>query len=154
MMFRTHITIGFLAGLLMLPMLTPLNPVLFIFLALVGSAMPDIDHPESEIGRKVKIVAFLFEHRGFFHSLFATLLFYLLFIYYLGSLRYGVYVFAFVIGYFSHILSDSLTREGIMPFHPLSKFRVHGFIRTGKGFEYVLLIVVFMLSMWRLFTLN
>lgn len=152
MMFRTHIAVGFLIGLLLLPVLQPVNQILFMFLILLGAALPDIDHPESKIGSRIKVVGFLFEHRGFFHSLFAVLLVYLLLLYYMSSVSYSAYIFALVAGYLSHILADSVTKEGIMPFHPISKFRISGFIRTGRGFEYIILILVLAFSLWKLFS--
>ncbi|HLC98571.1 MAG TPA: metal-dependent hydrolase [Candidatus Nanoarchaeia archaeon] len=152
MMFRTHIAVGFLIGLFLLQILNPVNQILFIFLMLLGAALPDIDHPESKIGSKIKVVGFLFEHRGFFHSLFAVLLLYLLLLHYIDSASVGVYIFAITAGYLSHVVTDSITKEGIMPFHPISKFRVSGFIKTGRITEYVFLVIILAVSLWKLFS--
>ena len=152
MMFRTHIAVGFLIGLFLLQILNPFNQILFIFLMLLGAALPDIDHPESKIGSKIKVVGFLFEHRGFFHSLFAVLLLYLLLLHYIDSASVGVYIFAITAGYLSHVVTDSITKEGIMPFHPISKFRVSGFIKTGRITEYVFLVIILAVSLWKLFS--
>jgi inner membrane protein len=154
MMFRTHIAIGFLAGLFLIQAWNPANQLLFMFLVLLGSALPDIDHPDSKIGSKVKVIGFLFEHRGFFHSLFAALLVFLVLVYYSAGMHYGIYIYGLTVGYILHILSDSITKEGIMPFHPISKFRLNGFIRTGRGTEYIILVAVVVLSLWKLFTLT
>jgi len=152
MMFRTHIAVGFLIGLFLLQILNPVNQILFIFLMLLGAALPDIDHPESKIGSKIKVVGYLFEHRGFFHSLFAVLLLYLLLLHYIDSASVGVYIFAITAGYLSHVVTDSITKEGIMPFHPISKFRVSGFIKTGRITEYVFLVIILAVSLWKLFS--
>src|SRR3989344_152366 len=152
MMFRTHIAVGFLIGLFLLQILNPVNQILFIFLMLLGAALPDIDHPESKIDSKIKVVGFLFEHRGFFHSLFAVLLLYLLLLHYIDSASVGVYIFAITAGYLSHVVTDSITKEGIMPFHPISKFRVSGFIKTGRITEYVFLVIILAVSLWKLFS--
>ena len=152
MMFRTHIAVGFLIGLFLLQILNPVNQILFIFLMLLGAALPDIEHPESKIGSKIKVVGFLFEHRGFFHSLFAVLLLYLLLLHYIDSASVGVYIFAITAGYLSHVVTDSITKEGIMPFHPISKFRVSGFIKTGRITEYVFLVIILAVSLWKLFS--
>ncbi|MBD3313293.1 hypothetical protein GF345_02525 [Candidatus Woesearchaeota archaeon] len=154
MMFRTHIAIGFLAGLLLIQAWNPQNQILFMFLILLGSALPDIDHPDSKIGSKVKAVSFLFEHRGFFHSLFAALMIFLLLAYYVSGLTYGIYIAAVAIGYLLHMLADSLTREGIMPFHPISRFRLRGPMRTGRMVEYIIFICFIALGIWKMFTFH
>lgn len=138
MMFKTHLAFGFLLGLLGLHYVQPENQLLYMALVLFGSALPDIDHPRSVVGRKVKIVAFLFEHRGFFHSLFAVILA-------AGAAAAFLplnYAYALSLGYFSHLLIDAVTLEGIMPFHPLTRWRIHGFLRTGAFYEVVVLIAI------------
>jgi len=136
MMFLTHIAAGFLVALLGLSTFYPHNQILFLLMVLFGAALPDIDHPKSKLGRKVKVIAFLFEHRGFFHTLFALALFAflveLLF-------RQRILTYAISLGYGSHLLTDLITKEGIMPFHPLSKQRLRGFLRTGGSIEYLML---------------
>lgn len=96
----------------------------------VGGLLPDIDHPTSKIGRKVPLISgfinTLFGHRGFTHTILATILFsYMLFLlagvipngfrgYYL-PLALGLSV-----GYVSHLLLDMLTVSGIPLFYPFS----------------------------------
>ncbi len=153
-MFKTHLTAGFLLGLFLMQAWKPENQVLFMLLILLGSALPDVDHPESKIGRKVKIGAMLFEHRGFFHSLFAALFLFLLLVYYITGSGVGVYLYAVTAGYLIHIISDAFTKEGIMPFHPLSRFRLNGFIRTGRTAEYVLFAALLLAGAWKLLSLG
>ena len=133
MMFRTHLAFGFLIGLFAIQLIHPINQILFLSLVLFGSLFPDIDHPNSKIGRHFKPINFLFEHRGFFHSfLFLPLL--SLIIYYI--IKTNIYTLPILVGYSSHLISDALTKEGVMPLHPLSKFRVKGVIKTGHLFEH------------------
>ena len=142
MMFKTHVAFGFLAGILSIQYLHPLNQILFIAIVMFGALLPDIDHPQSKIGRKFKIVGFLFEHRGFFHSFLMIPLISVLIFYFTHS--YAL-IMPLGIGYGSHLISDAVTKEGIMPLHPLTKLRIRGFIRTGGALEYVLffLIIIF-----------
>jgi len=146
MMFKTHLAFGVLMALLAVQILQPTNPWLFGLLIVIASSLPDIDTPDSKIGRKVKVIGWIFEHRGFFHSLAACFLF--------SVLTYAItkntfYSIAFLIGYGSHLLMDSITKEGVMPFFPL-RFRLRGFFRTGHLLEFVVfvgmvaVIVVFM----------
>jgi len=138
MMFKTHIMFGLLAALCALSYFQPADSIFFIFFVLFGSALPDIDHPNSFIGKKTKIIAWLFEHRGFWHSLFALIPISFAFSFVLAKIN----LYALFIGYASHLIIDAATKEGIMLFHPLSKFRIRGFIHTGGLMEYVLLAVI------------
>jgi len=125
MLFRTHFAFSFLIGLLFINILNPANQILFIILVLFGSAFPDIDQPNSKIGRKIKIIGWFFRHRGIFHSIFMALI-----------ISYTIYFFtgyfsAFLIGYLSHLVIDAMTISGIAFLYPFSKKRVRGFIKTG-----------------------
>ncbi len=137
MLFKTHVVFGFLVALFGVSYFHPDNQILFAFITVFASALPDIDHPNSVVGRKFRPVSFLFEHRGFFHSFFAIALFTFLTYGLSGSVLYSS---AFLIGYASHILADAITDAGIMPFHPILKFRLKGFFRTGAAYEYILLV--------------
>jgi len=68
----THLFFSLLIGLLTYHFFN-LNPVAFILIVLISGIFPDIDHPKSKIGRKLKILSypinFIFGHRGLFHSL-------------------------------------------------------------------------------------
>ena len=135
MMFKTHIAFGFLIAVISLKFLEPANQLLFAFILMFGAAFPDIDHPRSRLGQMAWPIAHLFEHRGFFHSLFAIALFSFAAYLISGSLLYST---AFLLGYASHILADAITTQGIMPLHPILKFRLKGFFDTGKFVEYSL----------------
>ena len=59
------------------------NFLIFCLIAIFGSMVPDIDNPSSKLGKNIKIVGYVFKHRGFFHSLPALILFiFILFITY------------------------------------------------------------------------
>ena len=147
MLFYTHLAFAFLVAILSINMLHPANQILFLIILLFAAAFPDIDHPNSKLGSKVKIIPWLFEHRGFFHSLLALILFSLLGFYFINQ---KIYFYAIAIGYASHLLTDMISKQGIAPFWPFSKKRFHGFIKTGGFLEMILLIIFIILGISRL----
>lgn len=151
MLFKTHLAFGFLLGLFAIEFLNPTNQLLFITIILLSSIFPDIDHPNSKIGNKARIFSFLFEHRGFFHSLiFLVLVNIPLFLF---LKQYLIYIYAFNIGFISHLIIDIINHMGIMPFHPLSRFRIKGFVKTGRLFETLLFIVLIIIDIYKLIKL-
>lgn len=142
MMFKTHLAFGFLMGLLLLPFFSKGKTLLFMTVVLLASALPDIDHPNSKIGKNIKIIGYLFEHRGFWHSAWAIILITVLAEYFIGNF---VITAAVLIGYGSHLLIDCITKAGIMPLHPLLRWRIKGFLVTNGVIEYVIfaLIIIF-----------
>lgn len=108
----------------------------------LGSLIPDIDHPNSAVSRKVPIVpgiiSSLFGHRTFFHSLLfvalvaAGLFSFIPFMLYLG----------FLIGIVSHLIGDMMTVRGIKLFYPFGDFISFPIVfKTGGIVEYTLLVV-------------
>ena len=146
-MGMTHLALGFLSALFAMQVLSPENQILFLVLVLFGSLAPDLDHPDSKLGKRTKILAYLFEHRGFMHSIYAFSIFFFISYVLFGT---SVYLWAVPLGYLSHLISDSISKEGVMFFHPLSKARLRGFIRTGSMVEYVIFILLFGLGVWQL----
>lgn len=150
MLYRTHIAFAFFLSMLFISILSPKNQILFLVIVLITSLLPDIDHPKSKLGKHLKVIGFLFEHRGFFHSLlFLGIVYIVLFYYFPGN----IYFIPFVIGYTSHLFLDGLTRKGIMPFHPFSRMRFHGFVHTGSFLEKIFLILLVLADIYLLFTL-
>jgi len=154
MLYRTHFVFGLLFGLVFLQFFHV--DYWWVFLLLVGlfSLLPDIDSPKSKIGRKIPVIShilnFIFGHRKIFHSMFFPVGLFVLF-YLLGLSFVG---FCILIGGLSHIIGDSLTREGINFFYPLGKFKVRGFIKTGGILENVVFwvfVVVIIVYFVRLF---
>jgi len=142
MMFKTHLAFSILVVLLIL--------IFFIFLIAVSSSFPDIDSDKSKIGRKLplisKIINLIFGHRKFFHSVFIPL------ILFLALYTIGFYIsLAIFIGYLTHLLGDSITNEGIMPFYPLSKFNISGLLKTNSILEFLLFLTFSSLSLFLLY---
>jgi len=149
MLYRTHLALAFFAGMLTLPLFSPGNQILFLLIIMFSALLPDVDHPNSKIGRYLKPIGFLFEHRGFFHSIFPVILF----VFLLTTFGKNVYIWPFVIGYCSHLVGDLVTRQGIMPFHPLSRMRITGWLKTGSGMESIILVALVAVDAYLLFQL-
>ena len=147
MMFKTHLAFGFLIAIIALQFLNPTNQLLFAFILLIGAAFPDIDHPRSRLGQMAWPIAYLFEHRGFFHSFLAIAFFTFALFLISNSMLYSI---AFLLGYASHILADALTTSGIGPLHPILKFRLRGFMHTGAFYEYALFFVLMSVNIFLL----
>ena len=149
MLFRTHLVTGIFFILLFLGLAQ--NKIVFIIFGLIGIIIPDLDTKYSKFGKHIVFRPFQFfvTHRGLVHSLSFGLLvsIFLAVIFPVSSL-------GFFIGFSSHIIGDSFTREGISPFWPLKK-RSYGFINTGETMEKLIfyfllfldsLIIIFLVS--------
>ncbi|MFH1510056.1 MAG: metal-dependent hydrolase [Candidatus Woesearchaeota archaeon] len=134
MLLRTHLVAALAAGLYFQ------SPSWQLLLALIISAtVPDIDTPKSFLGKRLPIISyplkFFVGHRTLFHAVWlpAALFFFLADFH---SISLGI-----LIGYGSHLLLDSLTRQGVQPFYPL-KFRLRGPVETGGFFEGIFFILL------------
>jgi len=124
MTFRTHIAF---ATTVALPPLIYLHSIHAItaqeFISLIvtisiGSLLPDLDHTQSYISKKVplisQIIAFFTSHRGFTHSISgiiaATVTFTAIALFFSLPL---VWVVGFMVGYVLHILGDAMTVSGV-----------------------------------------
>lgn len=162
----THVVFGILtASLFGLLVGIPLTPTAFACVAL-GALLPDVDTTTSTLGRLLyPVAAFIerrFGHRSITHSLagltIAALLAYspwLIADHLPSASRYQLpatsYV-AFVIGYASHLVADSMTKSGIPLFWPNvnvqavlpgnEAYRV----RVGSPAEYIFLAILFPLT--------
>jgi inner membrane protein len=114
-----------------------------LVLAAVGSVLPDIDHPQSWIGRRIglisRLLASVVGHRGITHSLFAVALG----IYLLHQNRIGgVVTTPLVIGYVSHLAADFLTPGGLRLAWPLRRIYRLPLCRTGSITEVAFVALV------------
>ena len=124
--------------------------IVAIATAMLFSILPDIDMVKSKAGRHLQpfstILSFVFRHRGFLHSFIFVAIVYL-------GIRYllsPAIAAAATIGYSSHLIMDSLTKEGIMPLSPLSKLRLRGFIKTGGILEKAIFTAISVLLLLKL----
>jgi len=147
MKFFTHLAFGFFVGLLYLHFFPQQNQLLFMFFVLLATSMPDIDHPDSKIGRWFKPLGWLFSHRGFFHSLLAIILFAGLAHIFLKNI---VITMAVIVGYSAHLLIDSLNHQGIHFLYPFKKLKIKGFMAVGGIAEFLILIALIVLGFFQL----
>ncbi len=126
MNYQAHITVGTVTGIGISYAANHfhlnLSPIFITISAFFGSALPDIDHPKSHLGRRFRIISRViskaFGHRTFTHSL--------LFCFGMGyllcqwNISVGIGAFA---GIMSHILLDMLTpfSKGVALFYPIKK---------------------------------
>jgi len=140
MMLKTHTAFSLFLSLLITKNFELANPFLFTAIAMAASVMPDIDHANSFIGKKLEFLSipirFFFRHRGAFHNMFFVIV--VCFPAYLYSKEAAAAILA---GYGSHLLLDSLTRNGIQPLYPL-KIKLKGFFRTNSFLEHLLFLII------------
>jgi len=151
MMGKTHLAIGAVLALAMLPVLNPANKIVFVAIAVGCALLPDLDHPNSTINNRLiitKPISWFFRHRGFLHSIWP------LAIGFLALSAYNpVYATAFIVGYASHLIGDAITKEGINFLHPFSTFRIQGPFLTGTLAEsifFVGLLGLIIFQVWHL----
>lgn len=146
MNYKTHINGGILVGLYVSLQMTN-TPIVSTGVllggAIVGSIFPDIDHKNSYIGQKTKIVSKAINkfagHRKLFH---APLVYLLLYSMSLGMITHKLLLIGaqgLFLGILSHLILDSFTIGGLPWFYPLSKKKFSlSNIKTNSKLEDIL----------------
>ncbi len=126
MNYKAHFTAGVITGvgvsIAAYHFQYHLSPILITVPAIIGSVLPDIDHPKSYLGRRFplisKIVNRAFGHRTFTHSLLFCVLVSVALMQTNTSVGIGTFF-----GILSHILLDILTpfSKGVSLFYPIKK---------------------------------
>jgi membrane-bound metal-dependent hydrolase YbcI (DUF457 family) len=144
---RTHLLIAMFFGywyFRLVPDFAVWEKYVFSIFIIGASLLPDIDLPTSSLGRKHHFISYFATHRGAFHSVWIPLF----------SLAFSKVVPAFrapltaiFVGYGAHLLADSVTKIGIKPFAPLSKWTIKGPFKVGSLLETAIsaLVVMFFL---------
>ena len=142
MRWKSHLIFGLFFGLIWISVFGVSDKWYFIGFVLFASLLPDIDHPQSKVGRRVKPLSWLinniFGHRGIFHSIWPVVVLYIVLVYLLGWKLAGI---GLCVGFMSHLISDALTLDGVNFGHPF-RAKVSGFIRTGGASEWVFFFAV------------
>lgn len=111
--------------------------------AAIGGLLPDLDHPESVLGRRLPIIsvplARVFGHRGMTHSLLAVAimlagLIVIMTIYQQLTVLSWL-VLPLLVGYLSHILGDSMTPSGVPLFWPYKRTYSFNLFKTWSWQE-------------------
>ncbi|NCN44080.1 MAG: hypothetical protein GW882_00040 [Thiomicrospira sp.] len=136
-------------------------PTTWLFLApvaMLGSLMPDIDHPDSLVKKNVvvKVLSFpliLLGHRTWSHSLLILAAIYWLWM--AVPDFFELSVLAFAIGYISHLVGDWMTSEGIPLLFPFPiNFRSPFYFQSGSLIEYPVAITPLVISAYLFATAN
>jgi len=146
MFFRTHFIIALFFVLIFFQYVE--NPIVFLPIVFLATIIPDIDNRFSRIGhyKVFRIFNFFVKHRGITHSFtFLAITSILIFL----SFREILIPFSFA--YSLHLLLDSLTIHGIMPFYPL-KFRIKGKLKTGGVIETILFALFLLIDLFLIFS--
>ena len=130
--------------------LSPVDPVL-LGLAVAGSLLPDIDHPESWVGRRSRpfssVLAATFGHRGVTHSAVAIVALSVL----LARAGHGqAWAVAVTTGYLSHLLADMLTPRGLRLAWPLRRTWGYPLCKTGSPAEAIITLLLSCGIVWYL----
>ena len=147
MMYYTHVIFSIFASLIVIDYFSIKNKVIFLLIALFFSLLPDIDESRSKIGRRNKLISktigFIFGHRGIFHTIYIPLVLFVL----LDLINFEI-AFACLIGYFSHLLLDALTKNGIKPFYPLFNIKIRGFFKTNSIIEKLFFLALVLVNFY------
>jgi inner membrane protein len=152
MMARSHVIVGLAAWMAAAPVLhlPPADPV-YLGLAVAGSLLPDIDHPQSWVGRRARpvssVIAAVLGHRGITHSAVAVVIL-IAVLAHAGSRRGAVSALA--IGYLSHLAADMLTPRGLRLAWPLRRTWGLPVCRTGSPMETIIVILLVCGIAWSL----
>lgn len=150
MMAFTHIAVGAATGMILANALgvASRQETWLLAGAVVGSLLPDIDHPKSWLGRRIPFISIplssLVGHRGVTHSLIGLNIVFasVLLSAWLGNMSGSAWAPAITglgIGYASHLLADWLSNTGIPLLWPSrQRFAAPITIQTGSPIEYLI----------------
>lgn len=150
MMAKSHVAIGLASWIVAAPLLhLSLFDPSSLALAVGGSLLPDIDHPQSWVGRRSRpistVVSSMLGHRGITHSAIAVIVL-------VSLLLYGGYSraisSALAVGYLSHLATDMLTPRGLRLAWPLRKTWSLPLCHTGSAAEPTIVVGLCALALW------
>lgn len=155
MMGYTHVLVGLAAGMGVAASVgaKPADSLVLAGLGGLAALLPDIDHPKSEIRRKMGIMGriglFWLSHRGITHTWLALVIVGAVATLFLPS----PLALAILAGYASHLIADMATVSGLPVFWPLSESKFYVLprpvrFRTGSLAEKLLNIGLMGLLVW------
>ncbi len=143
-MARSHVVVGLATWIAAAPLLhlSVANPV-YLGLAVVGSLLPDVDHPKSWVGRRSRpvstAIAATLGHRGVTHSAIAVVV--LIVLLSQAGYRRGL-VSALALGYLSHLAADMMTPRGLRLAWPLRRTWGFPLCRAGSPAEPLIVLAL------------
>ncbi|MFH1710801.1 MAG: metal-dependent hydrolase [Nanoarchaeota archaeon] len=141
MMLKTHLVLSLLVVIMFFSHIS--NKAVFIAVILFATIIPDIDTGFSTAGKNIffKPLQFFVKHRGIFHSFTFCIIASFIIAYF-----WPILALPFFLGYGFHLILDSFTKAGIMPFWPwrkTSSWRV----TTGSRVETSLFIILIVIDL-------
>ncbi|MCV2531086.1 MAG: metal-dependent hydrolase [Candidatus Lightella neohaematopini] len=117
---------------------------------LITCLLPDIDHPKSFIGKRLKWLSIpiykIFGHRSFTHSLLLIIIIIICINIKQINIPIDV-IYAMIIGYISHIIADILTPAGIPLLWPYNKkFSIPIIKKSNIRIERLISIIIIIYS--------
>lgn len=162
MVATTHQIFGFLFGLITISIFNMIGirptyffeTIFFFLLVLIGSILPDLDHPKTKLGRKIPFLSYpiywLFGHRTFTHSLIFVIISWMIAKIVVVVFQFDdLYAYAIASGILSHIIGDMITKKGVPLFYPLKK-NIRFFItfKTGGVIEKIIAVVLVVCNLY------
>lgn len=165
-----HLSVGLTVGIATSKYIVPTIPLtgtineIFIVGAVIcgalfGSLLPDIDHPKSYIGRRLRITSFIvsktFGHRGIVHTPVVVFAF-TTFLYFLTMQLNGMMqdislslIVGLGAGMLSHLLLDMMNKRGIPLLYPFTSKTFHiAKFKTGGIGDTLTNTVCMLLNIW------
>ncbi|MBO0481521.1 metal-dependent hydrolase [Candidatus Enterococcus courvalinii] len=142
MMYKNHLLVSNAVAIPIMGFTDSLTVSSVVALSL-GALLPDIDEPESFIGRRTRglsdLLKIVFGHRGITHSLVFIVFVGLLIIptaSKIGFVSFGIW---FTVGVFLHIFEDSFSNGGVNWLLPISEKTYHlPIYSTGSLIEFMI----------------
>lgn len=159
MLWRTHFLAGATAGLLLVGHTDVKTAAVSAGVAGVAALLPDIDSPDSKIGRLVPVIPRLFKtvvgHRGAMHSAAGAVIALLLAVALLGWRTHVPKLHDLIlVGYLSHLVMDSFNPQGVPWLWPYRKHFGLPLVQTGSLVErFVVMPGMVLLVAWLAVTL-
>ncbi len=116
-----------------------------ILFVIVGSLLPDIDHSNSQISKKIPIIAKLLKHRGVTHSLLAVVILYFLIILVDSNLRFFDQILPIILVYFAFVgawFGFAIFQNSLMQ---IQKFSSNFFSKKQIGLASLIVFLVLLL---------
>ena len=121
--------------------------------AFIGAILPDIDEPNSYIGRKLIFISEPLKMLGLKHRTITHSIFFAIFFALFGYFNIIFYFIAY--GIFMHLIEDAITNTGIPFFYPLYKKRIGvRLFDTGTISEYVFTFAILVFAALAIFNVR
>lgn len=152
MLYKNHLLVSSAVAIPIMEMTNTLTVSNVLALSL-GALLPDIDEPESYIGRRTRglsdLLHIVFGHRGITHSLLFVALLGLFIVPItskIGFVSLGIWL---TVGAFLHIFEDSFSKSGVEWLLPVTEKTYHlPLYSTGSLVEFLIGVIAFVWLFW------